>query len=182
MQHWGAWRRRGIVLATIALSIAVLAPELATPAGAAVGPGRRHPAKTEAQRRARVLAAMRAHGYTKAAKNAKLRQLAAKVGAFRKQGKKPNAKAPRTKAQRQRALRLRRQAARRRAALAAQRAAKKEAPLSLPLLAFLALLPFVLIGVYLLGADYWRRRGQREPRGRRKRGGASLVITRVGDR
>jgi len=193
MQHRGAWARRAVAVAAIALSFAVVAPELATPVGAVTArAGVRHPARTEAQRKARVLAAMRAHGYTPAAKLAKLRAAAAgRPAATARTGtaKKPRANAPRTALARRRALRARRQAARtavatRRAALAlaARRGAKKESALSVPFLAFLALLPFVLIGLYLLGADYLRRREQREPRGPRKRGGASLVITRVGDR
>jgi hypothetical protein len=35
------------------------------------------------------------------------------------------------------------------------------------------------MGLYLLGADYWRRR---EPRGTKRGGGSSLVITRVSNR
>jgi hypothetical protein len=202
MQRRGAWGRRGIALAAIALSFAIVAPELATPAGAAAArtgfvdarrprPRLRHPARTEAQRKARVIAAMRAKGLTHAAALLKLQAAGLKYQGQTTQTKKPKAKAPRTRIQRQRALQAQRRAraartaaARRRAALAlaARRASNKGSSLSLPLLAFLAVLPFVLMGLYLLGADYLRRREQRAPRGPRKRGGPSLVITRVSNR
>ncbi len=124
---------------------------------------------------------MKARGYTKGAAAAKLRAARAKS---RTAAPKPRAKAKPAPAavKRQRALAARRLATRRAAArrLAAQRAAKKKSSsLSLPLLVFLALAPFVLMGLYLLGSDYLRRRGERPPR---KRRGNSLVITRVGDR
>jgi hypothetical protein len=48
----------------------------------------------------------------------------------------------------------------------------KSVPLSIPPLVFLAVAPFVLMSIYLLGADYLRRR---VPRKRH----ASFVITRV---
>ena len=136
---------------------------------------------------------MRAHGWTQAGKLARLRAAAAKNGGTAKTGtgaKRPKANAAGAGIQHQRTLKARRQALRKAAtkrqaaaALAAKRTPKKKpSSLSLPFLVFLALLPFVLIGLYLLGADYLRRREQRESRGPRKRGGASLVITRVGDR
>jgi ABC-type Fe3+ transport system permease subunit len=52
---------------------------------------------------------------------------------------------------------------------------RKSVPLSLPLIVILAVAPFVLMAIYLLGADYLRRR---VPRKRHR----SLVITRVRDR
>jgi hypothetical protein len=113
MHSMGAWRRRGFVIAMLALTFAVVAPGLAPPVGAAPAP---------------------ASGATGTAGKPKL-------GPFVAAAKN-----------------------------------KKSSSLSLPLLAFLAIAPFVLMGLYLLGADYLRRR---EPR---KRGGASLVITRVSDR
>ena len=191
MQHRGAWRRRGFAVAAIALTFAVVAPELATPVGAATSrvelaaKRRPRPARTEAQRKARVLAALRAKGWTKAAAMAKLKAAVLKSrGAIYTNTKPKPAGAGTgvgaTKRQRQA---LRQAAAKRQAAtaLAAKQAPKpkKSSSLSLPFLVLLALLPFVLIGLYLLGADYLRRR---EPRGPSKRGGASLVITRVSDR
>jgi hypothetical protein len=82
-------------------------------------------------------------------------------------------------AQRRKAARQRRA---RQAALARRRAAnsKKQSSLSIPTLVVLAVAPFLLIGLYLLGADYLRRRVPRNRRG--GTGGASLVITRVSDR
>jgi hypothetical protein len=84
---------------------------------------------------------------------------------------------------RQRALAAKRLAAkkaaqRRAARIARQRAAKnKDSSPSIPLLVLLAVAPFVLIGLYLLGADYLRRRVPRNRSG--GTGGASLEITRV---
>jgi hypothetical protein len=101
--------------------------------------------------------------------------------------KAPRKAAPKTPAQKQVAARAlaRRKAtarvlARRRAAaraLARRKALAKHGPssLSLPLLGLYAIAPFILIGIFLLGSDYRRRR---PPRKRH----ASLVITRVGDR
>ena len=67
--------------------------------------------------------------------------------------------------------------AKRRAAALKQRSlAKPDASsLSLPTLALYAIIPFLLIGIFLLVSDYLRRR---VPRKRN----ASLVITRVSDR
>jgi hypothetical protein len=186
MHFRGAWQRRGFAIAMLALTLTVVAPELSAPVGAA--PARaalsahRRGAVSPATRKARILAAMKA----RAAAIAKYKAAAGASGAT---GTKPKPKLGpfAAAAKRKRALALKRlavqkAAAKRRnaAAVAALRAAKnkkkKASSLSLPLLAFLAIAPFVLMGLYLLGADYLRRR---EPR---KRGGASLVITRVSDR
>jgi len=96
---------------------------------------------------------------------------------------KPKPKPATAAAAKRRALAKRRAAAKRAAfrrraaaAAAARRAAAKKSPsLSLPTLALLAIIPFLLMGVYLLVSDYLRRR---VPRKR----SASLVITRVSDR
>ena len=142
--------------------------------------GLRHPARTEAQRKARVIAAMRAHGYTKAAKQAKLRGLATKAARSRRRapgrapGGAPRSRGP-TLADRGAApagssdpapgrTNRHREAPGRDTALVPSARANKSEPLSLPLLGFLAILPFVLIGLYLLGADYWRRREDACPR------------------
>jgi len=60
---------------------------------------------------------------------------------------------------------------------------RSAAPLSLPELALYAIAPFLLMGLYLFGTDYLRRRAQ----GQRRRGSlrkrrASLVITRASNR
>jgi hypothetical protein len=177
MHHRGAWKRRAFAVAAIALTLAVIAPELAAAAGA--GPARaelaakrRYPPRTEAQRKARILAAMRAKGLTRANTVKRINAALAARRAGTKQQAKPQPNAATRR--RQRALAARRRAAARNAAKN-----KKSSSLSLPFLAFLALLPFVLMGLYLLGADYWRRR---EPRGTKRGGGSSLVITRVSNR
>jgi hypothetical protein len=184
MHGRAAWQRRGFAIAILVLTFAVVAPELAVPAGAV--PARlalavkRPRAVSPAARRARIVAAMRA----KAAAIAKYKAAAGATGTTAKPKPKPaalRAAAKRRRALAARRLAVQRAAAKRRnaAALAARRAArnkKKSSSLSLPLLALLAVAPFVLIGLYLLGADYLRRR---EPR---KRGGPSLVITRAGNR
>ena len=194
----GAWRSRGFAIAVIALSFAVIAPELGPPAGAA-------PARTElasrrrqrrpasaATRKARILAAMRARGNAAATARRKAGQPVPTYATKTKTTVKPKnrskfgtsyaAKLRLAAAKRKAAARkaaLRRRAAN---ALIARRAPKhkKKSSLSLPTLAFLAVLPFLLMGLYLLGADYLRRRDPRK-RGR-GRGGAGLVITRVGNR
>jgi len=192
----GAWRRRGFAIAAIALSFAVIAPELGLPAGAA--PARselatrrrqRRPASA-ATRRAKILAAMRAKGNAAAAARRKAglptptyaTKTTVKPKTAPKAGSSSALRLRLAAAARRRAAAAKRAALRSRAAnaLLARRAAKptKKSSLSLPTLAFLALLPFVLMGAYLLGADYWRRREPRKRRG----GGAGLVITRVGNR
>ena len=174
------WRRRGLAIAAVALTFAVVAPSLATLAGASsraelAGKRRKHPV-SPAVRRARILAAMKAKGAAKA-KAAGATPTTTLYGGAKKPGAGKKV---------QRALAAKRQAAKRAAlkrraaaaALAAKRPAKKnkkKKSLSLPTLAFLAVLPFLLIGIYLLAADYLRRR---VPRKR----SASLVITRVSDR
>jgi hypothetical protein len=186
MHSKGAWPRRGFTIAILVLTFVAVAPELAAPAGAVPArlalPAKRPRAVSPAARRARIVAAMRA----KAAAIAKYKAAAGATGTTAKPKPKPKRAALGAVAKRKRALAARRlavqrAAAKRRnaAAIAARRAArnkKKSSSLSLPLLALLAVAPFVLIGLYLLGADYLRRR---EPR---KRGGASLVITRAGNR
>ena len=209
MQGRGAWRSRGFAIAAIALTFAVIAPEIAAPAGAAparvelAGKRRRRQPVSAATRKARIVAAMKAKANSPAAQ-AKAATYRAAVAAKSKSGSKsaatpaakPGAKpSPKPKAafgpaaKRQRALAVKRLAAKkvalkRRAAanaLIAKRVGvkKKSSSLSLPLLALYALMPFLLIGAYLLGSDYLRRREPRKPRGG---GGPSLVITRVGNR
>ena len=185
MHGRGGWRRRGFAVAAVALTFAVVAPSLAAPAAAlssrAELAGKRRKPVSPAVRKARILAAMRAKGAAKARAAAATPPPTAYGGA-----KKPTANAGAgTKAQR--ALAAKRQAAKRAAlkrraaaaALAAKRAPKKNKTksksLSLPTLVGLAVLPFLLIGIYLLAADFLRRR---VPRKR----SASLVITRVSDR
>ena len=196
MHSRGAWQRRGFAIAILALTFAVVAPELAAPAGAAPArvtlSAKRRQAVSPATRRARILAAMRAKGAAKGTANAaaiaRYKAAAGATGTATKPKRKLGAFAA-AAAKRRRTLAAKRLAAKKAAAkrknaaaIAALRGAKnknkkkKSSSLSLPLLAFLFLAPFVLMGLYLLGADYLRRR---EPR---RRGGASLVITRVGDR
>lgn len=183
MHGRGAWKHRGLAVTAVVLAFAVFAPALTLPADAAsarvaLAAKRRKQPVPLAVRRARMLKAMRALEIAKA--NAQKVRTPAYAAA-----RKPKPRA--TATARQRRLAAQRLAARRRAlqrrnaaAIAARRAAqKKSSSLSLPLLAFLAVLPFVLMGLYLLGSDYLRRRDERPPR---KRGGKSLVITRVSDR
>lgn len=88
--------------------------------------------------------------------------------------KAPRYGATKTPAQKQAAARAK--ARQRAAALEAKAVAESgSSSLSLPLLGLYAIAPFLLIGIFLLGSDYRRRR---PPRKRH----ASLVITRVGDR
>jgi ABC-type Na+ efflux pump permease subunit len=189
MHKWAAWKRRGFAIAALALAFALVAPELAVPAGAASSrvelAGRRKRALSPAARKAKILAAMKAQALAKAKT-----QAAQPTTTLYKGAKKPKLTAAGL-AKLRRALAAKSQTAKRAAlnrraaaaALAARRAAKKtkktkkkkSSSLSLPMLAFLAILPFVLIGIYLLASDYWRRR---VPRKRN----ASLVITRVRDR
>jgi hypothetical protein len=174
--------------------LALVAPEIAAPAGAAearveLSSKRRRRPASAAVRKAKILAAMRAKANTPAfrAKLAKYRA-ATKAQAQPTPTTKARAKrkATLTPAQkRKRALAAKRAARKRRAAqaaLARRRAAnnKKDSSLSLPTLALLAVAPFLLIGLYLLGADYLRRRVPRKRRG--GTGGASLVITRANER
>jgi len=189
MQGRGGWRRRGIAVAAVVLMFTVVAPSLAAPAGAMsaraeLAARRRKHAVSPAVRRARILAAMRAKGAAKVRATGTTAPATLYGGA-----KKPTASAGGGKKV-QRALAAKRLAAKRlaakraarkrraaAAAFAAKRPAKqtKKKSLSIPTLALLAVLPFLLIGIYLLAADYLRRR---VPRKR----SASLVITRVSDR
>jgi len=193
MRKRAAWKRRGFAIAALVLAFAVVAPELALPAGAAssrivlTAKRRRRPLLSAAARKAKFLAALKAQMLAKAklqAAQAPKTSTTVYKGATKKKPKVTAAGLAKLR----RALAAKRQAAKRAAlnrrtaaaALAARRAArrtkkKKSSSLSLPLLAFLAILPFVLMGIYLLAADYWRRR---VPRKR----SASLVITRVSDR
>ena len=160
----------------------LVAPPLAAPAALAAG---RRPLSAAAK--AKLAAAIRAKANTPEgrAKIAQYRAAAQAKGQAQAptpttKKKKGTAATPAQK--RQRALAARKAAQKRaaqRALIARQRAAKnEESSLSLPLIALLAIAPFVLIGLYLLGADYLRR-----PRKRGGgTGGASLEITRVDGR
>jgi hypothetical protein len=165
----------------VALCLTVIAP-LATPAGATSSSrvalaAKLHRPLTKAGR-ARIIAAIRRLAASRAR---------ARTGYHAPVKPKPKV-GPIIRARRRalaaRKLRAKRLAARRRARTGALHAKKpvkktathKPAPLSVPQLAGFALAPFVLMGIYLLGADHLRRR---VPRKRRRR--ASFVITRVGD-
>jgi hypothetical protein len=183
MRTRGAWERRGFAIAAITLCLTAAAP-LATPAGAASSSRIALAAKvrrpmTKAAR-ARFLAALRRAGVRRA-------QTATKPTARYRTPtrRKPKAGARRpavrraltARQRRAQQLAARRRAARARALHGKKTATHKPAPLSVPELAGFAIAPFVLMGIYLLGADHMRRR---VPRKRRRR--ASLVITRVSDR
>lgn len=183
-----AWKRRSFAIAAIAVSLAIVGLDVAVPAGPAAarvelaGKRRRRPVSAAA-RKARIRAAMRAKANSPEAR-AKAKYLsAAKAQAQPKPTITPTTKPKRnatlTPAQKRKAAQKRRA---RQAALARRRAAnnKKQSSLSIPRLVLLAAAPFLLIGLYLLGADYLRRRVPRNRRG--GTGGASLVITRVSDR
>lgn len=152
MQTRGARGRRGFAIAFVALCLTAIA--VATPAEAAaptpLKAAKVYAAKPKPKVGPRVLARRRAF----AARQRKARKLAAQRRALLR------AKAPRAKGLRGKAA-----------------AKHKQVPLSLPELALFAIAPFVLMSIYLLGADHMRRR---VPRKRRRR--ASLVITRVSDR
>jgi hypothetical protein len=152
MQGRGAKRRCGFAVAAVALTCALVATALALPAGA----------------------------------NTKAQTKPAPATSVYRGGAKPKLKPAAAAAAKRRALAKRKAAAKRAAfrrraaaAAAARRAAaknkKSSSSLSLPTLALLAIIPFLLMGVYLLVSDYLRRR---VPRKR----SASLVITRVSDR
>ncbi|MDQ1509758.1 MAG: hypothetical protein QOG50_1602 [Actinomycetota bacterium] len=148
-----------MVIVVVALAFAVIAPALALPAGAAGPSTTAYGGGTKPKRALTGAAATkfrRAIAKIQATKRAAAKRQAAKRAAAKRQA----AKAAATSAP------------------AAKRAAKKNAKkssLSLPTLALLAVLPFLLIGIYLLAGDYWRRRAPRKRN-------ASLVITRVRDR
>lgn len=175
------WRRRGFAVAAVALTLGLVAPALAAPAALAAG---RRPLSAAAK--AKLAAAIRAKANTPEGR-AKIAQYRAAQAKGQAQAPSPTTKKKKgtaaTPAQkRQRALAARKAAQKRaaqRALIARQRAAEnEESSLSLPLIALLAIAPFVLIGLYLLGADYLRR-----PRKRGGgTGGASLEITRVDGR
>jgi hypothetical protein len=173
------WRRRLFAIAAVALTLAVVAPEIAAPAGAAparaelAGKRRRRPV-SPAARKAKILAAMRAKAKAQTTPTTtKRRRTVATPPKKKQQTTAAKRLAAKKAAQKRRAAQ---------AALARRRAAtnKKKSSLSIPMLALLAVAPFVLIGLYLLGADYLRRRVPRRRSG--GTGGASLAITRVRDR
>lgn len=191
MQHWGVWTRRGLAVAAIALTFAVVIPEFTVPVNAATarvelkGKPRhqRADSRTQSQAGAGYVAAIGARAFAKVAV-AKFEAAIAKVRATAKPtGVGAVAKyrrALRTRFQAARTAEAKRGAA---APLAAKRVRKKKSKkspsLSLPLLACVALLPFALMALYLLGADWLRRR---EPHEARKRARPWLVITRARDR
>jgi hypothetical protein len=144
----GSGRRRGFAIAGIALTLVLVAPELTPAVGAT-------PTAVRAQQTVTTKAPRSGAKKTPAQKQAAARALARRKATAR-------------------VLARRRAAAR---ALAKKKALAKRGPssLSLPLLGLYAIAPFLLIGIFLLGSDYRRRR---PPRKRH----ASLVITRVGDR
>lgn len=136
MHKRGAWRRRGFAIVAVALAFAVIAPELALPAGAVssrveLAGKRRKRAVSPAVRKARILAAMKAQALAKAKTNAAKPTTTVYSGA-----KKPKPKAALTgagAAKLRRALAAKRQVRKRpalnrraaAAALAAKRAAKR---------------------------------------------------------
>ena len=152
MRTRGARGRRGFAIAFVALCLTAVAP-LAAPAAAASPPPPKAAKVYGAKPKPKVGPRVRARQRALAARQRKAKKLAAQRRAALR-AKALRAKALRTKAGKH-----------------------KPVPLSLPQLALIAIAPFVLMGIYLLGADHMRRR---VPRKRRRR--ASLVITRVSDR
>jgi hypothetical protein len=207
-QHRSLAPRRGFAVAAIALTLVMVTPELTQSAGAVAHSGR---AATHTQFVAKKHKKRR-RPLTLAQKRVLLqRYLAAHPGVVlsRKTGKatygapaKKTAKTTKTTRKRVNAatLRYRRAIAAKlragkgagtakRAGLRSTRLRSKPitkrsaAPLSLPELALYAIAPFLLMGLYLFGTDYLRRRAQ----GQRRRGSlrkrrASLVITRASNR
>jgi hypothetical protein len=198
MKTRGFGRRRGVVIAAVALTVAVVVPQLGSAAGAVARP-------TRSTTRAHLVAKRHKpqHRSTLAQKRAALkRYLAAHPGV--KLAAKAHATKPKFPARRSVRSGTGRSAAFKRAVAArlakksggvgrrARRATSRHAPpvakpkskhksksgsssLSLPELALFAIAPFLFMGVYLLGLD---RRRRRVPKRRR----ASLVITPVGYR
>jgi hypothetical protein len=203
MKTRGFGRRRGVVIAAVALTVAVVVPQLGSAAGAVARP-------TRSTTRAHLVAKRHKPQHrtpTLAQKRAALkRYLAAHPGV--KLAGKAHATTPKFPARRSVKSGTRRSAAFQRAVAArlakksggvgrrARRATSLHAPpvakpkskpkskhksksgsssLSLPELALFAIAPFLFMGVYLLGLD---RRRRRVPKRRR----ASLVITPVGYR
>jgi len=199
MQCRGAWKRRGFAVAAIALTLAVVAPELASTAGgrrAGSRPrdrgetGRPYGARAQASgHRGDASQGLHARGRAREDPGvagcwpAERDEHGSEGNAGRREAPaRPRRAAPGVaepgRAEGRGAKGSREAAGAAAAARQSNQKKKKSSSLSLPFLAFLAILPFVLMGLYLLGADYLRRR---EPR-KRGGGGSGLVITRVSNR
>ena len=174
MRAKGSWKGRVFAISAIALTLMVFAPELTAEVGAATTPttaaANPYGVVVKPKVSARVLRIRRAYAAKRRAAAAKARRRKAVVTA------KHNTAAKRSAARKAARLAAARKARLRASVLRTRAAAKStHSPFSLPELGLLALSPFVLVGLGLLAADFYRRR---TPRKRH----ASLVITRAGDR
>ena len=201
-------KQRGLLLATLALAVVLVAPDLGGAAGAQVistpssaqtarpASGAGHvelTAKKKKKKRKRMTAAQKKaalESYLRTHPQAAARAIAAKrtTGTTAKTGTTKTGKSAARTAAIRRAIKAKGLNGKKTATTKnkkkkkttgtgkAKTANKKKASsLSLPTLALFAIAPFVLMGAFLLGSDYMRRR---PPKKRR----ASLVITRVGGR